>query len=334
MKKCFVISPIGDEGTDIRAHSDDVFEFIIQPAMKELDIHAYRSDHSHTLGKISDQMFESILNDDLCIAVLTYQNPNVYYELAVAQSAARPVVILIEKGGYIPFDLKDLRAVWYDLKPRPLRDRVYVNEIIEKVKSLESCDWKTPVPFGPDLVPLSRHSKDLDVYGKAELFGLSDKWLELMDESSTHLDGCGLSMHSWTRYQATRSILLKKAEEGCKIRLLVIDPDNPALMQFLNEEDRQGSLERVRKDIQDAIAFFGALSSENQNIQIRTIVRGCPHQQLFLNDKRVIITPYLYSRATFQSPLIATDSTSPLHGAYQNEFNVLWDANQGHSPRS
>lgn len=332
MKKCFVISPIGEEGSEIRAHSDDVFEFIIQPAMKALGIEAYRSDHSHALGKISDQMFQSILNDDLCIAVLTYQNPNVYYELAVAQSAARPVVILIEKGSAIPFDLKDLRAVWYNLKPRPLKDEVYVKEIIEKVKSLESCNWKTPVPFGPNLAPLGRRSRELEVFEKTELFGSSDKWLEMIGEPSTHLDICGRSLQSWTKYHATQSVLLKKAKEGVKVRLLVMDPENPALPQFLNEDRRgsQGTLQRVKKDIEDSLTFFRVLSAENQNIEIRVITHGCPHQHLFLNDHRMVIIPYLYSRARFQSPLLAADASSPLYGAFQNEFDVLWRANQDH----
>ena len=77
----------------MRRHSDHVFKYIIKPAMDEMGIDAYRSDHSHGIGKISDQMFQSILNEDLCIAVLTFTNPNVYYELAIAQSAARPVII-------------------------------------------------------------------------------------------------------------------------------------------------------------------------------------------------------------------------------------------------
>jgi hypothetical protein len=35
-------------------------------------------------------MYDSILKDDLLIAILTFQNPNVYYELAIAHAAARP----------------------------------------------------------------------------------------------------------------------------------------------------------------------------------------------------------------------------------------------------
>ena len=32
---------------EVREHADDVFDFIIIPAMKELGIEAYRSDHRH-----------------------------------------------------------------------------------------------------------------------------------------------------------------------------------------------------------------------------------------------------------------------------------------------
>ena len=34
-KKCFVISPIGPPDSEIREHADDVFEYIIKPAMPD-----------------------------------------------------------------------------------------------------------------------------------------------------------------------------------------------------------------------------------------------------------------------------------------------------------
>jgi hypothetical protein len=123
--------------------------------MDELGIHAYRADHSQQIGRITEQMFNSILEDDLCVAILTFCNPNVFYELAIAQCAARPVIILIEKGQTIPFDVHDLRAVEYDLRPRPLRDKVYVKQIVELVRGLELVQWSVHVPFGKDLSPLA-----------------------------------------------------------------------------------------------------------------------------------------------------------------------------------
>ena len=32
-KRCFVISPIGAEGSPTRQHADDVYDFIIKPAL-------------------------------------------------------------------------------------------------------------------------------------------------------------------------------------------------------------------------------------------------------------------------------------------------------------
>lgn len=97
-KTCFVISPIGPDGSAIREHADDVFSYIIKPAMDECGITAFRSDHLSEPGKISDQMFKAIRDADVCVAVLSGYNPNVFYEFAVAQSYTRPVLILIEKG--------------------------------------------------------------------------------------------------------------------------------------------------------------------------------------------------------------------------------------------
>ena len=88
-KTCFVISPIGTENSDTRDHADDVFDFIIAPAAERAGYTAKRGDHSGAPGKITEQMFHSILNDDLIVAIITDRNPNVFYELAVAQSAAR-----------------------------------------------------------------------------------------------------------------------------------------------------------------------------------------------------------------------------------------------------
>lgn len=61
-KKCFVISPIGADGSDTRKDADDVFEYIIKPAMEECDIEPFRSDHLDKPGKISEQVFHEIYN--------------------------------------------------------------------------------------------------------------------------------------------------------------------------------------------------------------------------------------------------------------------------------
>lgn len=138
IKRCFVISPIGDEGSKIRHHADDVFEFIIKPAMEPLGIEPVRSDHMSETGQITEQMFGEILGADLCVAVLTGHNANVFYELAIAQCAARPLILLIEKGQPLPFDVKDLRAIEYRLSPisRLVTEGVYAKRVQAQVESI------------------------------------------------------------------------------------------------------------------------------------------------------------------------------------------------------
>ena len=55
-------------------------------------------------------MHDRILNDDLCIALLTGRNPNVYYELAIAQAASRPVIMLLQREETAPFDVRDFQT--------------------------------------------------------------------------------------------------------------------------------------------------------------------------------------------------------------------------------
>lgn len=140
-KRCFVISPIGSEGSKTREHADDVFEGIIKPAIEECGMEAYRSDQLNEPGRITDQMFSAILHEDFCIALLTYLNPNVFYELAVAQSIGKPVIMLMEKGENLPFDIKDLRYIPYDLRPQSVRSGIYRIELVKQIRDLESRGW-------------------------------------------------------------------------------------------------------------------------------------------------------------------------------------------------
>ncbi|MCE1186565.1 MAG: toll/interleukin-1 receptor domain-containing protein [Rhodocyclales bacterium] len=136
-RSCFVISPIGAEGSGYREHADEVFRHIITPALEQFGIRGVRSDHMLNPGKISEQMFEAIFGSDLCIVVLTYANPNVYYELAVAQAACRPVIMLIEKKQPLPFDIKDFRVLEYDLSITAYTEQTYIKRLAQMLEKLQ-----------------------------------------------------------------------------------------------------------------------------------------------------------------------------------------------------
>ena len=78
--KCFVVTPIGNETDSIRRHIDGIIEAAIRPALREYEVIV-----AHKItepGTITKQVLKEIYEDDLVIANLTNNNPNVMYELA------------------------------------------------------------------------------------------------------------------------------------------------------------------------------------------------------------------------------------------------------------
>lgn len=323
-RRCFVISPIGDEHSEVREHANDVFDFIIKPAMKKLGVKAMRSDHLHEPGLISEQMLRAILEYDLCVAVLTFHNPNVFYELAVAQAAGRPVVILLEKGSPIPFDIKDLRCVYYDLKPRPLFDRVYANELARHVSWLADSGW--PGSSIPGLPTIADGSAGCTVLPSANDFGTSSDWLELLTQSSQRFDIAGINLHDWRKTRGFRETVIRKASDGCRVRALVMDPDNPALPGMINDQAATSSLDEVLIGLRETSSFFARLAAENDRIEMRSIRRGFPHANLTVTEALAVAIPYLYSGRTAASPLMRCEVGGPLYATFSQEFESLWGA--------
>jgi len=62
------------------------------------------------------QILSELAGCDLVIADLTDKNPNVMYEVGVRQALLRPLIFMCEKGQSLPFDLSDLRTVFYKLE--------------------------------------------------------------------------------------------------------------------------------------------------------------------------------------------------------------------------
>ncbi len=328
-KRCFVISPIGLEGSAIREHADDVFDYIIRPAMEQRGIEAFRSDHLLESGKISDQMFGAILNYDLSVAVLTGHNPNVFYEMAIAQCAARPVVMLIEKSQELPFDIRDQRCVRYTLKPRQLFEQVYVKEIIGHLDSLERDGWRCEVPFGLTVPLGGRGDREVKprFFERAMDFGGQEDRLRLLEETEDIFEIMGMNQESWRRIRGFSDLIAKKAAAGCRVRVLLMHQDNPGLPQFVNEAMPEMDIEQVSFEIKNMANYFKKFASSCPNVEVRQLLKGCLHIQSSRTDRHAVVTQYLYSRKTGWSPLWQCDRDSPLYTLVTEEFSSLWKAN-------
>jgi hypothetical protein len=322
-RRCFVISPIGAEGSEIREHADDVFSFIIEPAMRECGIEAVRSDLLLEPGRISEQMFRELFGDDLCIALVTGRNPNVYYELALAQASGRPVIVLLSRDEPLPFDIQDLRCVRYDLKPRPLFDGVYTREVVDHVRALERARWQVDPPFGafgfagPDdgsLTFLEHAAKHVP----------PERWAAMVSDAREVFDLVGVSLHSWPRTDEVAATIERQAAGGARLRVLLVAPDNPVLAHVFASGLGDRTLETVVRDIGITARFFEDLATAVPGLELRTLHHGLPYHQFTRNDDVGLFIPYLNSQPTAYAPVWRCRAGSPLYRVLTHEFETLW----------
>jgi hypothetical protein len=86
---------------------------VIRPAFEPLGYQVERADHDATPGIITEAIVSRLISADLVIAELSGQNPNVMYELAIRHAFGKPVIMMLEHGQELPFDIGAQNAVFY-----------------------------------------------------------------------------------------------------------------------------------------------------------------------------------------------------------------------------
>lgn len=121
-ESCFVIMPFSPP---IGAY----FEKIYEPAIKKSGLSAVRADAEiFGTGKIIDQIWRGISQAKVIVAELTSRNANVFYELGLAHALNKPVVLVSAGEIDVPFDLKHIRVIYYDVT-----DPFWGDKLIRKV---------------------------------------------------------------------------------------------------------------------------------------------------------------------------------------------------------
>jgi hypothetical protein len=109
--RAFVIMQIGPKESTERKRADEIYDFVIAPAVRGQGLEPYRADLDPTPGSITPKMLSELLDARLVIADLTGRNPNVFYELGIAHSFARPLISIADSVASLPFDAKDERVI-------------------------------------------------------------------------------------------------------------------------------------------------------------------------------------------------------------------------------
>ena len=130
MPRCFVIQPF-DKGQFDKRY-DDVFV----PAIQKAGMEAYRVDRDPSVTIPIETIEEYIRESDACLADITLDNPNVWYEVGFAYASRKDIVLVCseDRTNKYPFDVKHRSIVTYTTHSRPDITKLE-NDITQRLKA-------------------------------------------------------------------------------------------------------------------------------------------------------------------------------------------------------
>src|SRR5512147_661248 len=151
----FVIMPFGKKkGGDGSLYDfNAIYSQLIKPALEAAGFEAFRADEETTSGDILTDMFQELLLADLCIADLSIDNANVFYELGIRHALRKRGIVHIQAGrGYMPFDIFNVRTIPYHITtegvPDPNfleKDKAAISRVILDTWASESETIHSPI---------------------------------------------------------------------------------------------------------------------------------------------------------------------------------------------
>lgn len=113
--QCFYLCPFSEPfNTIYRDH--------VVPAIKTLGMTIKRADDIYGTQPIVDDIWEGICESEIILADVTGRNPNVMYEIGMAHTVGKPVIIITQSIDDVPFDLKHFRCVVYSYTPKGIKE--------------------------------------------------------------------------------------------------------------------------------------------------------------------------------------------------------------------
>ncbi|MGB5912383.1 MAG: hypothetical protein WBH31_14415 [Promethearchaeia archaeon] len=295
--------------------------------MEKCEVTPVRSDEISKPGLITNDMMDAIINWDMCIAVLAFNNRNVYYELAIAHAANKPVILLKHRHENIPFDIKDLKYIEYDLEDtEKIKEDFYVNEIIKFTNSIQASNWNVSGSIsGLDLITPRKDIDKYQYFEKSESYG---KWVDILNDTDKIFYIMGVSLNAWIATQNLAGDLVKKAKNGCKIKILLLHKDNPALSDLINDEISQIKRERFFYMMDYNWKKYAEIAENNKNIEVRRLKEGTMTHSKYINDNYGFYIPYFYSKISNTTPLWKCKQGTYLYKVLLEDFELLWNLSE------
>lgn len=96
---------------------DDIYQGCIKPTIEELSARPVRADDVFHNKPIMEVIWELINKAVVVVADLTGRNANVFYEVGIAHTLGKEVILLAQSMDDIPFDLRHVNVIVYQWTP-------------------------------------------------------------------------------------------------------------------------------------------------------------------------------------------------------------------------
>ncbi|RPJ24524.1 MAG: DUF4071 domain-containing protein [Chloroflexi bacterium] len=144
----FVIMPFGKKkGGDGSLYDfNAIYSQLIRPALEAAGFEAFRADEETTSGDILTDMFQELLLADLCIADMSIDNANVFYEIGIRHAFRKRGIVHIQAGrAYMPFDVFNVRTIPYHITPEGVPDPAFLEKDRVAISRVTRDTWAADV---------------------------------------------------------------------------------------------------------------------------------------------------------------------------------------------
>lgn len=87
-----------------------------------LNIEIYQADYFNIEEQIVPQIIETIKKADVVVADISNENPNIYYEVGIAHSMGKPVILVSQTNNFNRFSLLSYRFYNYDIDTKGIKN--------------------------------------------------------------------------------------------------------------------------------------------------------------------------------------------------------------------
>ena len=326
---CFVLIPFDKKNITI-------YESVIKPTVEESGLKCIIASEIISNRQIMSDIWAEILRANVIIAELTVNNPNVFYELGMAHSLNKHVILLTRNIKKAPFDIRPYRHILYmDTGPHwkhKLKNKLKENLkiIIKEENFFIKPEWKK------DNLDFVTRLNEIGIHWIYRDRGDFDK-IRMKHFNSAQRLICMLAVvpDLQGEYNLEKEVL-RKIKEGCKFKFLALNFDSPYFdlveapelypgtvgWTFLKSKEYR--IKKYQKYL-DKIKRIMEKTKGTQAVEFR-LYNSLPSWYIHIYDnKKIIAQPYLYKIHGHDTFMIEINWTSEKNSPYWH-FNKHFDA--------